>query len=327
MLIVVPDDNPPVLAGTPALERLRTIGEVRLYDSDATDPKTLIDRLREADVALNIRGRTLFTAEALGACPKLKLISIWGTGTDNVDLPAAAARGVTVTNTPGANAIAVAEHTVALMLAVAKQLVPADQAMRQGGWPRNLVPQLRGKRLGLVGTGLIGREVAAMARGLGMEVVAWTFHPSARLADSLGLRYVELDELLRTADIVSLHLRATPETRHFLNRARLAMLKPGAILVNTARGALIDEAALVECLREKKIACAGLDVFEAEPLPAGHPLLGLPNVLLTPHAAGMTPEVIQNGLAMAVENIENFQKGSPAHVVAGPKHAPEGKGI
>jgi D-3-phosphoglycerate dehydrogenase len=318
MLIVVPDDNPPVLAGTPALERLRTIGEVRLYDSDATDPKTLIDRLREADVALNIRGRTLFTAEALGACPKLKLISIWGTGTDNVDLPAAAARGVTVTNTPGANAVAVAEHTVALLLAVAKQLVPADQAMRQGGWPRNLVPQLRGKRLGLVGTGLIGREVAAMARGLGMEVVAWTFHPSARLADSLGLCYVELDELLRTADIVSLHLRATPETRHFLNRARLAMLKPGAILVNTARGALIDEAALVECLQEKRIACAGLDVFEAEPLPAGHPLLGLSNVLLTPHAAGMTPEVIQNGLAMAVDNVERFLSGSPSHVVTPP---------
>jgi D-3-phosphoglycerate dehydrogenase len=327
MLIVVPDDNPPVLAGTPALDRLRTIGEVRLYDSDATDPKILAERLREADVALNIRGRTFFTAEVLGVCPRLKLISIWGTGTDNVDLPAAAARGVTVTNTPGANAIAVAEHTVALMLAVAKRLVPADQAMRQGGWPRNLVPQLRGKRLGLVGTGLIGREVAAMARGLGLEVVAWTFHPSARLADSLGLRYVELDELLQTSDIVSLHLRATPETRHFLNRARLAMLKPGAILVNTARGVLIDEAALVECLREKRIACAGLDVFEAEPLPAGHPLLGLPNVLLTPHAAGMTPEVIQNGLAMAVENIENFQKGSPTHVVAGPKHAPESRGI
>jgi phosphoglycerate dehydrogenase-like enzyme len=274
-------------------------------------------------VALNIRGRTFFTAEVLGACPKLKLISIWGTGTDNVDLPAAAARGVTVTNTPGANAIAVAEHTVALMLAAAKQLASADQAMRQGGWPRNLVPQLRGKRLGLVGTGLIGREVATMAKGLGMQVVAWTFHPSARLADSLGLRYVELDELLRTSDIVSLHLRATPETRHFLSRPRLAMLKPGAILVNTARGALIDEAALVDCLREKKVACAGLDVFETEPLPAGHPLLGLPNVLLTPHAAGMTPEVIQNGLAMAVENIENFQKGSPAHVVVGPKHAPE----
>ena len=318
MLIVVPDDNPPVLAGTPALERLRAIGEVRLYGSDATDPKILIDRLREAEVALNIRGRTFFTAEVLGACPKLKLISIWGTGTDNVDLPAAAARGITVTNTPGANAVAVAEHTVALMLAAAKQIVPADRAMRQGGWPRNLVPQLRGKRLGLVGTGLIGREVAAMAKGLGMEVVAWTFHPSARLADTLGLRYVEIEELLRTSDIVSLHLRATPETRHFLTRARLAMLKPGAVLVNTARGALIDEAALVECLQEKRIAGAALDVFETEPLPADHPLLGLPNVLLTPHAAGMTPEVIQTGLAMAAENIENFLKATPTHVVVGP---------
>ena len=319
MRIVVPDDNPPVLAGTAALLRLRKIGDVRVYDSDATDPAVLAERLREADVAVNIRGRTRFTAEVLTACPQLKLISIWGTGTDNVDLAAAAACGIAVTNTPGANAIAVAEHTIALMLAVAKQLAQADRAMRQGGWPRNLVPQLRGKRLGLIGTGLIGREVAAMAKGLGMEVVAWTFHPNASLAASLGLRYVELDELLRTSDILSPHLRATPETHHFLNRERLAVLKPGAILVNTARGSLVDEAALIECLRDKKIAGAGLDVFETEPLPAGHPLTTLPNVLLTPHAAGMTPEVIQIGLAMAVENIENFLQGAPTHVVAGPK--------
>jgi len=309
MLIVVPDDNPPVLAGTPALERLRTIGEVRLYDSDATDPKILIDRLREADVALNIRGRTLFTAEALGACPKLKLISIWGTGTDNVDLPAAAARGVTVTNTPGANAIAVAEHTVALMLAVAKQLVPADQAMRQGGWPRNLVPQLRGKRLGLVGTGLIGREVAAMAKGLGMEVVAWTFHPSARLADSLGLRYVELDELLRTSDIVSLHLRATPETRHFLSRARLAMLKPGAILVNTARGGIVDEAVLGEAILQGRIAGAALDVVVDEPVKVDHPLAKSRNILLTPHVAGVTEEGMIGMATGAAEDVLSVLRG------------------
>jgi len=319
MLIVVPDDNPPALAGTPALERLRKIDEVRLYDSDATDPAVLAERLREADAAVNIRGRTRFTAEVLQACPKLKLISIWGTGTDNVDLKAAAARGITVTNTPGANAVAVAEHTVALILAVVKQLAQADQAMRQGGWPRNLVPQLRGKRLGLIGTGLIGREVAAMGRGLGLEVVAWTFHPNPNLAVSLGLRYVELDELLRTSDIVSLHLRATPDTRHFLNRERLALLKATAFVVNTARGALIDENALVEWLREKRIAGAGLDVFETEPLPAGHPLTTLPNVLLTPHCGGMTPDSNLIGLAMAVENIENFLKGTPTHVVAGPK--------
>jgi phosphoglycerate dehydrogenase-like enzyme len=318
MLIVVPDDNPPALAGTLALDRLRKIDELRLYDSDATDPAVLTERLRDADVAVNIRGRTRFTAEVLQACSKLKLISIWGTGTDNVDLKAAAARGITVTNTPGANALAVAEHTVALILAVAKQLAQADRAMRQGGWPRNLVPQLRGKRLGLIGTGLIGREVAAMGRGLGLEVVAWTFHPNPHLAVSLGLRYVELDELLQTSDIVSLHLRATPDTRHFLNRERLAMLKASAILVNTARGALIDEAALVEWLREKRIAGAGLDVFDTEPLPAGHPLTTLPNVLLTPHCGGMTPDSNLIGLAMAVENIENFLKGKPTHVVVGP---------
>jgi D-3-phosphoglycerate dehydrogenase len=212
----------------------------------------------------------------------------------------------------------VAEHTIALILAVAKQLAQADRAMRQGGWPRNLVPQLRGKRLGLIGTGLIGREVAAMGRGLGLEVVAWTFHPNPNLAVALGLRYVELEELLQTSDIVSLHLRATPDTRHFLNRERLGMLKTSAILVNTARGALIDEAALVEWLRGQRIAGAGLDVFETEPLQAGHPLTALPNVLLTPHCGGMTPDSNLIGLAMAVENIENFLKGTPTHVVVGP---------
>lgn len=318
MLIVVPDDNPPALAGTPALDRLRRLGDVQVHASDATDPEVLADRLRKADVAVNIRGRTRFTEGVLRDCPKLRLISIWGTGTDNVDLNAAAARGITVTNTPGANAVAVAEHTLALMLAVAKQLVPADQAIRQGGWPRNLVPQIRGKRLGIIGTGLIGGEVAAMGRGLGMEVVAWTFHPDGGLAARLGFRFVELEELLRTSDILSIHLRATPETQHFLNRERLGLLKPGAILVNTARGALVDEGALVECLREKKLAGAGLDVFAREPLPPGHPLLTLPNVLLTPHAAGMTPEVIQIGLGMAVENIENFLRGTPTHVVVAP---------
>src|SRR5512136_997270 len=232
MLIVVPDDNPPAFAGTPALERLRKIDDVRLYDSDATDPAVLIERLKEAGVAVNIRGRTRFTDQVLQGCPRLKLISIWGTGTDNVDLNAATARGITVTNTPGANALAVAEHTVALILAVVKQLAQADQAMRQGGWPRNLVPQLRGKRLGLIGTGLIGREVAAMGRGLGLEVVAWTFNPNDALASFVGFRYLGLDELLRTSDIISLHLRATPETRHFLNRERLALLKPTALVVN-----------------------------------------------------------------------------------------------
>jgi D-3-phosphoglycerate dehydrogenase len=319
MRIVVPDDNPPALAGTPAVDRMRRIGEVRIHDSDATEPSVLAERLKDADVAVNIRGRTRFTAEVFQACPRLRLVSIWGTGTDNVDLKAAAARGVTVTNTPGANAIAVAEHNVTLMLAVAKRLVQADQAMRQGGWPRNLVPQLRGKRLGILGTGLIGREVAAMGKGLGMEVVAWTYHPDQALATRLGFRYILLEELLQTSDIVSLHLRATPQSKGFLSAERLALMKRSAILVNTARGSLVDEPALIAALREERVAGAGLDVFETEPLPADSPFRSLPNAVITPHAAGMTPEVIQIGLTMAVENIENFLRGKPTHVVAPPK--------
>jgi D-3-phosphoglycerate dehydrogenase len=299
---------------------MRKLGEVKLYDSDATDPAVLAERLQNAEVAVNIRGRTRFTDDVLARCPKLKLIAIWGTGTDNVDLKAAAARGITVTNTPGANALAVAEHTIALLVAIVKQLVQADAAMRQGGWPRNLVPQIRGKRLGLIGTGMIGREVATMAKGLKMEVAAWSFHPDQKFAIALGMRYIDLPELLRTSDIISLHLRATPDTHHFLNRERLALLKPTAYVVNTARGALIDESALVDCLREKKIAGAALDVFETEPLPAGHPLTTLANVLLTSHCAGMTPDSNAIGLMMAAENIEKFLKGTPAHVVAGPKH-------
>jgi phosphoglycerate dehydrogenase-like enzyme len=319
MRIVIPDDNPPVISGTAALERLRRLGEVQLYTSDAADPAVLAERLREADVAVNIRARSCFTDEVLGKCPKLRLISIWGTGTDNFDLKAAAARGVAVTNTPGANAIAVAEHTIALLLAVTKRIVPADHTTRQGEWSRNLVVQLRRKRLGLIGTGLIGREVAAMARGLGMEVVAWTFHPNQALAASVGFRYVELEELLSSSDVISLHLRATRETQYFLSRERLALMRPTAFLVNTARGALVDEAALTECLRDGKIAGAAMDVFETEPLPRQHPFTALLNTVITPHSAGMTPEVIDTGLAMVVENIENFLKGSPTHLCTPPK--------
>ncbi len=157
-----------------------------------------------------------------------------------------------------------------------------------------------------------------MAKGVKMEVVAWTFHPDPKVGSALALRYIDLPELLRTSDIVSLHLRATPESRHFLSRERLALLKPTAYLINTARGALIDEAALVEWLRERRIAGAALDVFETEPLPAGHPFAALPNVLLTSHCAGMTPDSTLTGLAMAAENIADFLKGAPTHVVAGP---------
>jgi D-3-phosphoglycerate dehydrogenase len=246
---------------------------------------------------LNLRASTKFTARVLDACPGLRLISVWGTGTDHVDLAAAAQRGVAVTNTPGVSAISIAEHTMALLLAVARRIPQVDAATRAGGWPRGQSIQLYGKTCGIVGLGAIGRQFWRIAAGFGMRVVAWTMHP--REGDPM----VELEELYRTSDVVSVHLRLSEQTTGFIGARELGMMKPSAILVNTARGAIVDEAALIEALTAGRIGGAGLDVFTDEPLPAGHPLTKLSNVAITPHCAGITPEALEAGLRMAVENL------------------------
>jgi phosphoglycerate dehydrogenase-like enzyme len=171
--------------------------------------------------------------------------------------------------------------------------------------------ELRGKTCGVLGLGAIGRRFAELAAGIGMRVIGWTLHPR----EIPGVKLVDLDELYQTSDVVSLHLRLSPETAGFVGAAQLALMKPTAILVNTARGALLDEAALIEALRTKRIAAAGLDVFATEPLPEGHPLITLPNVVLTPHCAGVTPEALGAGLLMSVTNIWDFFAGRPQNVV------------
>jgi phosphoglycerate dehydrogenase-like enzyme len=246
----------------------------------------------------------------LERCPQLRLISIWGTGTDNVDLEAARRRGISVTNTPGVSAIAVAEHTLALILTVAKQIVAVDGQVRQGKWPRAMVPQLRGKVLGLIGTGAIGREVATLGRAIGMRVIAWTFHPGGDTAEWVGF-----DDVFRQSDVVSVHVRQSSEAAGFIRRKHFEMMNRGAIFINTARGAIVNEADLIEALRTNRIAGAGLDVFEHEPLLSDSPLRSLPNVVLTPHAAGITPETTEAGLALAIENVFAFLGGRPMNVV------------
>lgn len=317
--VVVPDDFPPAFEGTPAHRRLAALAEVVVYgERGAEDEAELARRIGDAEAVLNIRAYARFTEAVFRACPRLRLVSIWGTGVDNVDLAAAARHGVTVTNTPGVNADAVAEHTLALMLALARQIPAMDRAVRAGEWPRGLVMQLHGKTLGVVGLGAIGRRVARLGRGLGMRVLAWTFHPDPALAAELGVELVSLEALLAEADVVSLHLSLTPESRGLLDRARLRLMRPGALLINTARGALLEREALLEALRERRLGGAGLDVFHDEPLPSDDPLLALDNVVLTPHNAGMTAEVIEAGLRQAVENIQNFLRGRPTHVVTRP---------
>ena len=307
--IVIPDDFPTAISETPAETKLRAVGRTRIYQDKAADAAGLIARIKDAQAVVNIRAYSHFTPEVLDACPHLRLISIWGTGTDNVDLAYARSLGITVTNTPGANALSVAEHTVALMLALARQIPVLDHGTRAGEWPRVNMMQLSGKVLGILGTGAIGAHVARMARGLGMEVIAWTRRPSAERAESLGVRFVDQESLLQAADVVSLHLGLNDNTRGFFKREDFALMKPTAFFVNTARAGLIAPGALVEALQSRQIAGAALDAYDQEPLPADDSLISLPNVVLTPHNAGMTPEATLSGLMMVVENVALFLDG------------------
>jgi len=305
--IVVPDDFPPALTGTSAELALRALGDVTIYTERGADREAeLIRRVRDADVIVNIRAHARFTPAVFAASPNLKLISVWGTGTDHIDLAAARAREVTVTSTPGVNAHAVAEHTMALMLAITRRISAMDAAVRAGEWPRAMLVQLEGKTLGIVGLGAIGTRVAMLAKSFGMRLLVSTLGEDAGRSVAVGARHVPIETLLRDSDVVSLHLRLSDKTANCIDRARLALMKPTAFLINTARAGLVERDALIEALRASRIAGAALDVFHEEPIPADDPLLSLGNVVLTPHNAGMTPEVIEQGLRRAVENVEIF---------------------
>jgi phosphoglycerate dehydrogenase-like enzyme len=307
--IVIPDDFPRAISGTKAEEKLRTLGRVRIYSHKAETQEELIERIKACEAVINIRAYSHFTSEVLASCHNLRLISIWGTGTDNVDLESARGLGITITNTPGANALSVAEHTIALLLALARRIPHLDREVRSGNWPRVEMVQVSGKTLGLFGLGAIGRHVARMARGLGMDVIAWTHHPSPERAEESKVRFVSKGVLLNSADVVSLHLRLNGGTREFLKKEDFHLMKPTAFFVNTARAGLIEPGALCEALESKKIGGAALDVYDQEPLPAGDPLTTLPNVVFTPHNSGMTPEATINGLMMAVAHVEAFLTG------------------
>jgi phosphoglycerate dehydrogenase-like enzyme len=308
--IVIPDDFPPVISGTPALQTLQAHGEVDVYTSRPDTEGELIARIRDAHTVVNIRAYCKFTADVLSACPRLKHLAVWGTGTDNVDLHAAQALGILVTNTPNAATDAVAEQALALLLAVARKLPPIDAQVKRGEWVRGMLTQLCGKTLAIIGTGVIGLRMAHLGKGIGMNVIAWSYHPDPTKAEAVGFRYVAaMADALREADVVSLHLRHSPDTEHIIGAAELALMKPTALFINTARGQLVDQKALYEALRDGKIAGAGLDVFEQEPVAPQDPLLTLSNVVLSPHTAGTTPEALMNGLNLCAANVVGFLAG------------------
>lgn len=318
MDIVIPDDYPPTYASLEQadLQRLAPYGTVQLHTTRAADRAELFSRLAPADVLINVRAYTRLDDEAFSNAPHLKMVSILGTGTDNVDLEAASRRGISVTNTPGVGAPSVAELTIGLMLSLVRAIPLSDARLRQGTWQHVEGPELAGKTLGLLGLGAIGEYVARLGRGFGMRVIAWSFSNDPERAERLGVELVERDEIFRQSDVVSVHLRNTPEVRGIIGVRELALMKPTTYLVNTARGALIDEPALAAALAAQQIAGAALDVYQEEPLvPERNPFRDLPNVVLTPHIGAVTREANTRSRAMPVDNIIAFLEGHPQHVV------------
>lgn len=315
VVIVIPGDDPPQIQGSPHLERLRRYGEVRLHTDRPATAEEKLARARDAVCLVNTRGAVKWPREALLALPRLRMATVCGIGTDSFDLATARERGIVICNIPGKTAPIVAEHAFGLMLAVAKRAHYQTARLKAGRWGGVDNVYLHGKTLGVVGTGAIGGEMARLGRGLGMDVVAWTFHPEPARAAGLGVRYVALDDLLRTADVVSLHVRLSPESRGLIGARELGLMKPGAILVNTARGPLVDTDALVAALESGRLAGAGLDVFDTEPLPPNHPILACEQVVLTPHNADQTPEGMDILNAGVVDNVIAFLEGRPQNVV------------
>lgn len=287
-------------------------------DHDATHVDQVVERLQGATIA--VTNKVPIRAEAIAALPDLKFVAVAATGTDNVDLAACRARGIAVANIRDYSLVSVPEHAFTLMLALRRNLRAYQQDVEAGEWERSSrfclldhpIGDLSGGRIGIVGYGALGRQVAHLARAFGMRVAATSRSPIGQ-HDVLQL---ELDELLRTADVVSLHLPLTDATRHLIGARELALMKPGALLINTARGGLVDEAALADVLQSGRIG-AGFDVLSQEPPGAANPLLALrlPNFILTPHIAWASKGAMQTLADMLVDNIEAWQAGAPRNLV------------
>ena len=262
-----------------------------------------------------IAGLDTISAEALAGAPEsLKVISRYGAGVDRVDLAAARARGIVVTNTPGTNSTAVCELAFGLMLSLARRIPQLDAAVKSGGWPRTSGMELAGRTLGVVGFGAIGKKLAVRAKAFEMDVIAYDPYFDAAFAAEHGIRQVTLEELFPQADVISLHVPLTEQTRHMIGAAQIAAMKPGALIINTARGGLIDEAAAAEALKAGKLGGVGLDAFEVEP-PQDSPLMGLDNVVMTPHAGAHTDEAVAAMGMMAVQNLIDVLQGKECRCV------------
>lgn len=316
---VVPDDYPVAYGGLehPELARLKQYGEVLCHSTRYADRAEFFKRIADAHAVINVRAYSTFDKEAFDHAPNLKIISILGTGTDNVDLAEARKHGIAVTNTPAINHVAVAELCIGMLIGIWRNFPAGDRWLRQGEWKHPpTAHEITGKTLGLLGLGAIGAETARLGRGIGMKVIAWSPTRDPKRAERLGVELVDRDEVFRRADAVSLHLRNTPEMRGSVGRREFELMKKTAVLVNTARAAIINQDDLVAALKSGRIAGAALDTHLVEPLPLEkNPYAGLDNVLITPHMGGTTVESNLRSRKMPVDNIIAWIEGRPEHVV------------
>jgi phosphoglycerate dehydrogenase-like enzyme len=321
--LLVLDDYESRIASAPAMARLRELADITLFDRPLGDGDQ--DVLASAQVLLAIRERTPIDAALLERLPALELILQTGGHAYHVDQDAATGRGIVVALSRRARmaSASVPELTFGLMLAVLRRIHPLAAELAAGEWPEAMGGTLAGRTLGILGLGRHGRPVARIAAAFGMTVLAWDRDPGRAYADDEPVaERLPLDELLERADVVSVHLKLSPESTGLLDRDRLARMKPGAILVNTARGAVVDEPALLDALRSGRLAGAGLDVFATEPLPAGSPLRTAPNVVLTPHIGWKVEEVFAEWAEIAAEQLAAWLDGRlPADEVLDPAAA------
>ena len=284
------------------------------YADRKEDAATLTERMRDAEVVIisNIK----LPREVLAACPQLKMLSVAFTGVDHIDIDYCREHGICVCNASGYATVAVAELAIGLMLDVYRRLTVLDAATRQGSTRNNFQGrELCGKTVGIVGTGAIGCKTALLLKALGCRVQAWSRSERALMKEN-GIPYVDLDTLMRTSDIISLHVPLTPETHHLISAEKLALCKPTAVLINTARGNVVDMDALAVALNEGQMAGAGIDVFDKEPpLAVNHPLLQAPNCVVVPHVGYATREAFDIRIGIVNDNIKAWLNGAPINVI------------
>ncbi|MCJ8520918.1 D-3-phosphoglycerate dehydrogenase [Pseudorhizobium tarimense] len=318
MKIALMDDYLNVARGLVDWSPVERKASLDVVDRPFSDIETAAATLAEYDILCTLRERTPFPAELIRRLPKLRFLCVTGKRYDTVDLEAARAQGVIVSNTPvsGAGAGAVTELTWGLILSLARNIPFEDRHMRLGEWQHGVGTTLRHKRLGVVGLGGLGQDVARIGLAFGMDVVAWSPNLTDERAAQAGVRRLAKDELFSTSDIVSLHLALAPATQRVIDAQAISAMRPNAMLINTARAGLLDEEALIAALSERRIRGAALDVYGVEPLPPDHPLRFLDNVVLTPHLGYFTREMLTAYYEFAQENILAFLDGAPIRVVS-----------